>query len=82
MKEMTGNQVLTLTHCRYFIHAGKLTVEVSKKALRMAMREYKKHLFKVCHDVYTVDLSTFEGVRHQGTSREKAYNYYTAVILL
>jgi hypothetical protein len=82
MREMTGNQLLKLTRCRYFIHAGKLTVEVTKKALREAMRQYKKILYGKCKDVYTVDLSTFEGIIHRYTARERTVNYYTAVILL
>lgn len=74
MRTMSVNQILKLTHCRYFVNANGLVVYVTKKALRKAFYSLtKKH--------YTVDLSTFEGIAHQGTSREKKYNYYTAVIL-
>jgi hypothetical protein len=74
MRTMSCNQILKLTHCRYFVNANGLVVFVTKKALRTAF-------YGMTKKYYCVDLKTFEAIRHEGMPNEKKYNYYSAVIL-
>jgi hypothetical protein len=73
MTTLSKAQILKTTHCQFYINVASapLLVHVSKKDLRMALKNTQRTHF-------SCDLSEYIG--HAGCSHER--KYYTLIILL
>jgi hypothetical protein len=71
MEALTKSQILKTTHCRFFLWSNQIDCcEVSKKALKRALRNVRKYSAEI----------TEQGKYEHGSNSGKSY--YTCIIML